>query len=445
MVVRDLRLFFYFVSILAFFTPSLAGAQGVNQNTPDQVRRAYDKAFETMFKDPANLEKTFSFAGLAIKAGDFEGAISSLERMLILDPNLPRVRYELGVLYFKLGSYDVAATYFEELLEDKNTPKVLVEKAAPFIEEIESRLTNHSFSGSIFSGIKYQTNASSGPRSTKVKLFGAPSFLPDEFTNKGDFDVFASGSINYSYDFQSEPKKLLEAGLNVYGNEQFDQTFVNARVIDAHIGPKLIVPLAFLNNPIVRPFIAGDYLIVSEDESYYSHGAGFSADIRATEKLNLNLDARVMARENKDASILDGFRNRMTINASYIASETMQIQFSSIVATEETKTNIQNNRDYTLNASINKTFKAPFNFIKDPLSAGLSFGGSFREYAGPNPTIDPDTTRNDYTIRFSPSLTIPAGETMAILLSAGFTRVDSNIPNSEYDNISVTLGLSKQF
>jgi tetratricopeptide (TPR) repeat protein len=445
MVVRDLRLFFYFVSILAFFTPSLAGAQGVNQNTPDQVRRAYDKAFETMFKDPANLEKTFSFAGLAIKAGDFEGAISSLERMLILDPNLPRVRYELGVLYFKLGSYDVAATYFEELLEDKNTPKVLVEKAAPFIEEIESRLTNHSFSGSIFSGIKYQTNASSGPRSTKVKLFGAPSFLPDEFTNKGDFDVFASGSINYSYDFQSEPKKLLEAGLNVYGNEQFDQTFVNARVIDAHIGPKLIVPLAFLNNPIVRPFIAGDYLIVSEDESYYSHGAGFSADIRATEKLNLNLDARVMARENKDASILDGFRNRMTINASYIASETMQIQFSSIVATEETKTNIQNNRDYTLNASINKTFKAPFNLIKDPLSAGLSFGGSFREYAGPNPTIDPDTTRNDYTIRFSPSLTIPAGETMAILLSAGVTRVDSNIPNSEYDNISVTLGISKQF
>ncbi|MBA00386.1 MAG: hypothetical protein CMM39_13175, partial [Rhodospirillaceae bacterium] len=221
----------YFGFVISFLFLSAnyfsALAQGVNPNTPDQIRRAYDKAFETMFKDPGNLEKTFSFAGLAIKAGDFEGAISSLERMLILDPNLPRIRYELGVLYFKLGSYDVAATYFEELLEDKKTPKAIVEQAAPFIEEIESRLTNHSFSGSTFSGIKYQTNASSGPRSTKVKLFGAPSFLPDEFTNKGDFDVFVSGSINYSYDFQSEPKKLLEAGLNIYGNEQFDQTFVN--------------------------------------------------------------------------------------------------------------------------------------------------------------------------------------------------------------------------
>ena len=30
-----------------------------------------------------------------------------------------------------------------------------------------------------------------------------------------------------------------------------------------------------------------------------------------------------------------------------------------------------------MNATINKTFNAPFNLIKDPLSAGLSFGGSF--------------------------------------------------------------------
>ena len=231
MVNRTLKYFGFLVSILILLVPYSAQSQGVNPNTPDQIRRAYDKAFETMFQDPGNLEKTFSFAGLAIKAGDFEGAISSLERMLILDPNLPRVRYELGVLYFKLGSYDVAATYFEELLEDKNTPKALVEEAAPIIEEIESRLTNHSFSDSTFSGIKYQTNASSGPRSTKVTLFGAPSFLPDEFTNKGDFDVFVSGSINYSCDFQSEPKKLLEAGLNIYGNEQFDQTFVNLSLI----------------------------------------------------------------------------------------------------------------------------------------------------------------------------------------------------------------------
>ena len=81
----------YFGFVISFLFLSAnycsALAQGVNPNTPDQIRRAYDKAFETMFKDPGNLEKTFSFAGLAIKAGDFEGAISVSYTHLTLPTN----------------------------------------------------------------------------------------------------------------------------------------------------------------------------------------------------------------------------------------------------------------------------------------------------------------------------------------------------------------------
>ncbi len=422
-----------------------AHGQGVNENIPDKLRHAYDKAFETMFMDPGNLKKTFAFAGLAIKAGDFEGAISSLERMLIMEPDLPRVRFELGMLYFKLGSYDVAANYFEELLEDEKTPKAILEKVKPFIEEIENRVTNHVFGGNLFSGVRYQTNASSGPRSTKVVLLGFPTFLPQELSNQGDVDGFISGGLNYTYDFQSEPRKVLEAGINFYANEQADQTFVNARLIDIHIGPRFILPVEMLNNPVVRPFLAYDYLIVSEDESYYSHGAGINASARVSEKLNLTFDAKVMARENEDAVVLDGYRNNMSISASYIFSKSVQLQFSSTLATEETKTKLQNNRDYGLNGTVSKIFTDPFGFLKDPLTASVSLGGSFREYGDANPAIDPRTTRNDYTIRISPSLTIPAGQAMAFMLSGGYTKVDSNIPNSEYDNLSLTLGISRQF
>ena len=67
MVDRTSKYFGFFVSILILLVPYSAQSQGVNPNTPDQIRRAYDKAFETMFQDPGSLEKTFSFAGLAIK------------------------------------------------------------------------------------------------------------------------------------------------------------------------------------------------------------------------------------------------------------------------------------------------------------------------------------------------------------------------------------------
>ena len=62
-----------------------------------------------MMADPGNLDKTFAFAGLAVDVGDIDGAISALERMLLIDPNLPRVKLELGVLYF-------AASYLQAFM-----------------------------------------------------------------------------------------------------------------------------------------------------------------------------------------------------------------------------------------------------------------------------------------------------------------------------------------
>ena len=62
------------------------------------LQTQYDAAFQQMLKQPANLDVLFKFATLASQTGDLEGAVSALERMLLIDPNLPRVRLELGVL-----------------------------------------------------------------------------------------------------------------------------------------------------------------------------------------------------------------------------------------------------------------------------------------------------------------------------------------------------------
>jgi len=61
--------------------------------------------------DPEVLAK---FAQLAVQIGDIEGAISALERMLLIDGEQPEVKLELGVLYYRLGSTEAARTYLEE-------------------------------------------------------------------------------------------------------------------------------------------------------------------------------------------------------------------------------------------------------------------------------------------------------------------------------------------
>ncbi len=100
------------------------------------LNRQYDAAFQAMLAQPANLDVLFKFASLASQTGDLEGAVSALERMLLINPDLPRVRLELGVLYYRLGSYEVARTYLESALKTPNLPPEVRNRADQFMAEV---------------------------------------------------------------------------------------------------------------------------------------------------------------------------------------------------------------------------------------------------------------------------------------------------------------------
>src|SRR5437762_8505820 len=107
----------------------VAWSQGPAPTTSPELQREYDEAFEETLKKPADLDVLFKFATLASQTGDLEGAISALERMLLINGNLPRVRLELGALYYRLKSYEVARTYVEGALKAPNLPADVRAKA----------------------------------------------------------------------------------------------------------------------------------------------------------------------------------------------------------------------------------------------------------------------------------------------------------------------------
>ena len=69
--------------------------------------------FQQMYKNPSNLEASFKFAEQAVKRGDYEAAIGALERMLFFNPNLPRVKLELGVYISNLAHTNSRAVIFK--------------------------------------------------------------------------------------------------------------------------------------------------------------------------------------------------------------------------------------------------------------------------------------------------------------------------------------------
>ena len=95
--------------IITFFSIIL-----FSQNVPPSItdpaeleatQQERQRVFDSIIEDPTNLDNLFNYANLSILVGDLEAAIGIFEQMLIYKPDLPRIKLELGVLYFRLGAY----------------------------------------------------------------------------------------------------------------------------------------------------------------------------------------------------------------------------------------------------------------------------------------------------------------------------------------------------
>jgi tetratricopeptide (TPR) repeat protein len=122
------------------FVALIAGCESGDRKaaTPEQQRQQ-DAAFQAMLAQPGNLELAMAYAGAATRAGDYESAIAAYEGVLLTDSNQPRVKLELGILYFRLRSYEVARTYLEAALQSPSLSADVRKPAEELLEKTRLR------------------------------------------------------------------------------------------------------------------------------------------------------------------------------------------------------------------------------------------------------------------------------------------------------------------
>ena len=120
--------------------PFLAAALGIvwcgvsSAQTPDALRAYYDAAFQQTLQKPSDPPTLVKFAELAVQVGDIEGAISALERLLLLDADQPEVKLELGVLYYRIGSVEAARTYLDAARSSPQASSDTKKRAEEFLK-----------------------------------------------------------------------------------------------------------------------------------------------------------------------------------------------------------------------------------------------------------------------------------------------------------------------
>jgi tetratricopeptide (TPR) repeat protein len=123
--------------------PSAAPAQAAPSHDAatslpsDEQRGAYEKAFQETLGKPSDPEALAKFAELAVGMGDIEGAISALERLLLIDSDQPEVKLELGVLYYRLGATEPARAYLEAARTSPSSSSETKARAETFLLSVK--------------------------------------------------------------------------------------------------------------------------------------------------------------------------------------------------------------------------------------------------------------------------------------------------------------------
>ena len=323
-----------FVALLAGVVGPMAPpaqAQSLTQTlTPvSNLEAQYDRAFKEMFADPADMDKAFIYARLAIQMGDFEGAISTLERMLLIDGNLPRVRMEVGVLYYRLGSFEVAKGYFEEILAGDAVPPVVTGRVNTFLAKIEDQTSRHKTKATLFTGIRHQSNANAGPNTTRVRVLGLDVDLDTTFTNKPDFDTFGTVRFTHGYDLGIEPRVDIESELVVYYANQATQDQVDTSLAQVKSGPRFVVDPDIARGLDVRPYARWDVVNLADRQYYTAFGGGVDANYVLGPAARLSMDTNLVQRNHNNTAssptltALNGPRGAITASLALALSPSL--------------------------------------------------------------------------------------------------------------------------
>ena len=163
-----------FVVTTCAFICLCSSAQNVSPSIsdPDRLELIKEKqqvVFEQLFEDPTNLSLLFEYANLSILVGDLEAAIGVFDQMLVYDPELPRIRLELGVLYYRLGAYALAKTYLESV--GKFDPPLEVQaRIDDLLKSIEAANEIYAWQQNLSLGWKHTTNGNSGINADFIEI-----------------------------------------------------------------------------------------------------------------------------------------------------------------------------------------------------------------------------------------------------------------------------------
>ena len=432
---------------LAAACVALGCAAPVAAQTVDPALQAeIQNVFQQLFRDPGNAALTYRYAQLQTQAGNFEAAVAALERLLLVNPNQPVLQYELGVLYYRMGSYAAARSYLTQAQASPDTPPEVKQRIAAFLADADQRSSRHQFSGSLSLGVRYQTNAGLAARSPTVQAAGVQIINPNQ--PHDDVSGLLIGRVTHVYDFRTNDETAWVTNGLLYGSRYVDTSTSNLILGEIYTGPRFQFLPQWRRGATIRPYFITN--IVGLDDSNYSHTFGGGVDLSVPFgtrwAAELSYQFRSVDYNNissqPTASLLTGNENVVRLRGVYQVTPGSALlgELSGRFVTARSDAFTFN--EFGTGITYTQDYRA---FGQRPWNVTGSFQYYRRNYDQPDPVVNPTVARRENEYRLSLANVIPVAENWFLVQQVDGLIIDGNLPNYDRRDLSVTAAVRWRF
>ena len=401
--------------------------------------------FQGILARPSDLNNTLQYAASA-SADDIELAIGAYEQLLFYNPNLSRLRFELGVLYFRLGSYEMARGYFQSALEQRDMTPELRQRTEDLLALADKKLQVDQFSGFAQTGVRYQTNAGAGPGPQTVLASGQT--LNSRFFSQGDWNWFGALGVNYVHDFETQNGDTFEASAIGYDAQQFTLHQFDIGLIEIRAGPRFGIFPDSANGMSVKPYAIASGAQLADAPYYVAGGGGLTVHANVG---NVALDPYVEVVQQSFrnsgfypfASGLGGTLSTYALQASGPAFSGLAWQSRLAYAHASDNFGPDSYDSYAADVWLPWNFSFPGDGQIWTLTP--SAGVSRWLYNAPDPSIDPLAAARSTEWRIGLALDIPVWKQVTLATLVQYRDDQSNVPAFSMRDLQVSAGPTLKF
>ena len=413
------------------------------------LRPGREVTYEDVLAHPDDIDLNFAFAQGQIQRGELRGAASTLERIILINPDLPRVRLLYAIVLYRLDNIDEAERELQAVRQ-YDMPVSLRADLDRYIEQIRLRRQRTRYTATVAVNFQHDWNKNLSPATGVTLASNLPATVDGHSLRKRDDSINTLTRLDVSHDLGFQARHRLTGAITYYRNEQIHLSELDLQSLSGEIGGVYdAAPVTLVPNFYRRRIMLAN--------KFYTYDTGM--EFRALHQFDA--DTQLYLVEGAEYQVYDRIvedqtgpdRNGWLYTSGAGINHTLNLAMRLGFEVDVLRKIAQRNYNSYDGASLTLTHTWIFGNGTYLLSALIGEQDNYKEAD----TTVSDTTRRDRVGRARLTYGVPLAAVfdpegqqdwvrdLTFSVSGELIRQTSTLPNYTYNNRKASVGLSKRW